>query len=1486
MTKQKSSRLSPSLWLISVVGAGALWAQAPGTGLKADYFPNVNLAGAPALSRTDVVVNFQWNATAPGAGVPADRFSVRWQGQVQPPVDGSYTFFTRSDDGVRLWVNGKLLIDHWANHSPVDDQSVPVVLEAAKKYDIQMEFYESTGGATAQLSWMYAGQARQVIPQARLYPQAIALQPPPVGVSRVWLSDLNWLSATNGWGPPELDRSNGETDDDDGRRIQINGRAYGHGLGVHARSEIRYALDDRFDVFKAILGIDDEVGMRGSAVFEVWGDGKRLFQSPVIKGDQPGLAIEVPVENVRTLTLMVTDAGDGNGYDHADWADARFEGVESVRYLSDLSWVRAVNGSGPVERDRTNGGASSKDGERIRLRGQRYNKGLGTFPAAEVHFDLDKKYERFSAVVGIDDAAGAAGSAIFEVWNGSTRLHRSATMRGGGAVEQISLNVSGVEDLILKVLDGGDGVTRDFADWADAKLLPLGSDTPAVVPPAPTELTAVAGVQQVKLAWKGSTAAASYHVYRGTAANAQSASPIATVTGTSYTNTGLTNGTTYFYKVKGVSPAGTGPASNEASAKPTATPTPAPAVAPTLSFTAGNAQVVLNWTAAAGATSYNVYRNGSLLQGSVTGLTFTNTGLTNGTAYTYRVAGVNPGGTGPQSNQISATPRAPLTGVPTLSVVSGNAQALLSWTGVTGATSYNVYRDGAMIRSGTTALTFNNTGLTNGATYKYRVAGVVGTTAGPMSNEVSATPTAPPTGTSTLSFTAGNAQVTLNWTPVSGATSYKVFRNGTMIQENVNALTFTNTGLTNGTAYSYRVAAVNAGGTGPQSNSVSATPQTVLTGAPTLTGTPGNARVSLSWTAVTGASGYRVFRGTTVLVNSQTALTYANTGLTNGTAYAYTVAALNSAGEGPKSNEVSLTPVAPPVAPTGLTAVGGNTIITLNWTAVPGATSYRVYRGTTVNGQGTTPLATDLATNSYANTGVTNGTTYYYKVTAVNISGESPRSAEVNAAGLTPPPTVDPTFLSFHRLLRQATWGPKPGDVERVMAQGRAAFLDAQLATPASDYPDVLYDSSPEVMQEHFMRLGLTGQDQLRQRVAWALHKIWVVSGVEVTRSDALVNYQRILLNRAFGNYRDLMNDITLNPAMGRYLNMLNNRSQAVTGVAPNENYARELLQLFTMGLTTLNPDGTPQPGAPAPYSEADVAELAKIFTGWTYGDGNAATIPTNLTSANWRVPMEAVERFHDTTAKTLLGVNFIPGQTARQDLDQALNTIFNHPNVGPFVSKQLIAQLVTSNPSPAYVSAITAVFNNNGSGVRGDLRAVVRAILMHPEASLGTNPQGKFMEPVLFVLGQVRALNATVADHPFMTDLVEEMGQRVFHPPSVFSYFSPGYRIRGTTLTGPEYQILTSVTTLQRINFSGRLISNGFGGDVVIDYAPFTSRAGDPAALTDYCNQLFMGGQMSVEQRNEIIGAIRVTPATNTTERARTALYLTIASAQYQVDR
>jgi uncharacterized protein (DUF1800 family) len=343
------------------------------------------------------------------------------------------------------------------------------------------------------------------------------------------------------------------------------------------------------------------------------------------------------------------------------------------------------------------------------------------------------------------------------------------------------------------------------------------------------------------------------------------------------------------------------------------------------------------------------------------------------------------------------------------------------------------------------------------------------------------------------------------------------------------------------------------------------------------------------------------------------------------------------------------------------------------WTAATGASAYTVYRGTTSKQQ--TLLASGITTTAFVDSAVINGPTYFYKVTATNAGGESAMSAEASASPTGPAAGLNPALSAAHRLLRQATWGARPGDAEALRTMGAEAFVNAQLAAAPSAYPDILFTLGTDVVQNHWVLTALTGTDQLRQRVAFALHKIWVVSGVEVNNSTALVTYHRLLSQHAFGNYRELMERVTLNPAMGRYLNMLNSRSVQVSNVPANENYARELLQLFTLGTSRLSRDGVAYvrppkqalvasefPVAPPEdpikasevptYTEADVKELARILTGWTFGDGNPATIPTRAGSTNYAVEMEPVADLHDAGAKRFLGVAFPAGQSARADLE------------------------------------------------------------------------------------------------------------------------------------------------------------------------------------------------------------------------------------------
>ena len=434
----------------------------------------------------------------------------------------------------------------------------------------------------------------------------------------------------------------------------------------------------------------------------------------------------------------------------------------------------------------------------------------------------------------------------------------------------------------------------------------------------------------------------------------------------------------------------------------------------------------------------------------------------------------------------------------------------------------------------------------------------------------------------------------------------------------ITALTFIDTGLTNGTIYYYRAQAHAGTSASPLSRSAWAKPlpPPPSTAPENLTATIGNAKVTLTWSAlsVDGVIGYRIYRSTTgvdpKLIASVTGTKYRDINLTNGSPYSYQVAAYNRGGTGPLSAAVTATPLAPPPAPENVSAVPSDGVITVAWAAVPDVTGYNVYRGTSPDREATAPVASGLTSPTFTNSGLQNGITYYYRVTALNGGGESPRSVEVSASPESPPVAPDPATIEAFQFLRYATWGPKPGDVEALKAlgkDGKDAFLTQQLSAPVSTLPDALFDKPLDDAQEYFMSIALTGQDQLRQRVAWTLHKIWVVSAVEVPSARAIVTYYRLLQNGAFGNYRDLMRNMTLNPAMGQYLNMLNSRSEAVTGTPPNENYSRELMQLFTLGIPTLNQNGIPVLDAqgrqiPA-YTEQDVKELARILTGWTFGD-------------------------------------------------------------------------------------------------------------------------------------------------------------------------------------------------------------------------------------------------------------------------------------------
>ncbi|MCC6362038.1 MAG: DUF1800 domain-containing protein [Bryobacterales bacterium] len=474
------------------------------------------------------------------------------------------------------------------------------------------------------------------------------------------------------------------------------------------------------------------------------------------------------------------------------------------------------------------------------------------------------------------------------------------------------------------------------------------------------------------------------------------------------------------------------------------------------------------------------------------------------------------------------------------------------------------------------------------------------------------------------------------------------------------------------------------------------------------------------------------------------------------------------------------------------------------------------------------------------------------------------------------------TAEAASRFLRMAAWGGSPKLVARLQETGKEAWIEEQFNAPVSTYPDAPEDmSSSTPLQQRFVYNAFHGEDQLRQRVAFALSQIFVVSGTKTGSIHQLLPYMRMLHQGAFGNYLDLLRNVTLHPTMGRFLDMVNNEPPDTRrNILPNENYAREVLQLFSIGLATLNPDGTPVPGAPPPYDEETVKQFTLAFTGWTYPTKPGAT-PRWRNPSYYYGPMEAWDDRHDKSTKRLLNGLVTPqGRTAREDMDLALQNIFQHPNVGPFIALRLIQRLTTSSPSPAYVGRVAARFNGNG-GVRGDLRAVVRQILLDPEAGISGGNQGKLSEPVLFTIALLKNLGGTVTEASRLHDQATNMGQRLFYAPSVFNYFSPGYRIPGTPFVAPEFQITTPSVAMVRANFAYNLTRGALGSAIQLDLTEF-ERLAETGVLLEVLNRALLDGTMSAQVRQTIQTAMDA--ATDLRTKSRNALFLVGSSSQHQV--
>jgi len=492
------------------------------------------------------------------------------------------------------------------------------------------------------------------------------------------------------------------------------------------------------------------------------------------------------------------------------------------------------------------------------------------------------------------------------------------------------------------------------------------------------------------------------------------------------------------------------------------------------------------------------------------------------------------------------------------------------------------------------------------------------------------------------------------------------------------------------------------------------------------------------------------------------------------------------------------------------------------------------------------------------------------------------------------------------RLLTQATFGPTEASVYRTMTLGAAGWVDEQLAKPAKpvhlarwnndDAAAKLKDpkataGSPSVVSS-FYQQALQADDQLRQRAAFSLSEIFVVSTVDLgnERAQAVASWLDMLDRDAFGNFRTLLQDVAMHPAMGLYLSHLRNKKEDLAqGRVPDQNFAREVMQLFTIGLVQLNSDGTPKHdihGATLDtYGAADIEGLSSVFTGFSWAGPdtlNSRFSGTTQDPKRLTLPMQGYPQYHSMLPKSFLGTTVAAQSPANPSasLKAALDKLFAHPNVGPFISRQLIQRLVTSAPSPAYVARVAAVFNNNGSGVRGDMKAVFRAILLDNEARSATIAAGarygKVKEPVLRLTAALRAFGVTSASGKVLMSFTDDpglqLGQTPLRSPSVFNFYRPGYIPAGGEagsygMTLPEMQITDESSVAGYANYMITAVKSGVGlkgidgkaakRDLQMNYAVLTPLATNPAALVDKVNSRLLGTPVNSTLRTELINAV-----------------------------
>jgi len=559
--------------------------------------------------------------------------------------------------------------------------------------------------------------------------------------------------------------------------------------------------------------------------------------------------------------------------------------------------------------------------------------------------------------------------------------------------------------------------------------------------------------------------------------------------------------------------------------------------------------------------------------------------------------------------------------------------------------------------------------------------------------------------------------------------------------------------------------------------------------------------------------------------------------------------------------------------------------------------------GSTVNFGGQAVTATFVSPTQLTAT----GTATVAQVGSVPVTVTNPNPGGATSAVLMVQIVNNGTVVSAAaavRFLEQTSFGPSAEQVNQLQQAGFDSLLQSQFAAPASVYPVPLpSDMGLGKVQQQFFFTAVNNPDQLRQRMAFALNEIWVVGENKVSDPTGYTNYIQALTNDGLGNYYGVMKDMTLTAAMGHWLDMVNNDKPG-TGQHANENYARELMQLFTLGLNQLNPDGTPvldSTGNPIPtYTQDDVMTLGRALTGWTYPTQPGQTLQKHNPEYYGGV-MVPFESNHDAGAKTLLGQSVAAGQSAEQELDGVLTIIFNHSNMPPFIGKQLIEKLVTSNPSPAYVQRVAQAFasgkfNSYGSGKRGDMQATVTAILLDAEARRGdlaatTNSNdGKLREPVIMMVSIARAFHAT-SDGSGFESRGAGMSQDIFNSGSVFNFFPPDNLIPQTTLNGPEFAIFNTNTSLARVNFINSAVYGGFNTTAKLDFSPVIN-AGTLDQMVAWLNNLLLHGTMSDSMKQSIVTAIgtitTATPPSTTdlTNQAKAAIYVVASSSQYQVQR